>query len=590
MSIPERIIIKIPGEQGPTGGTLPASTDGTFAANSDSLMPTQKAVKTYVDGRFDAVDAEVYKGALDCSTNPNYPAANAGHIYRVSVAGKIGGASGVNVEAGDRLECHVDGSASGNHATVGGNWWIQQANVDSPATTNSAQTFTNKGLQDSTTDIVGNGDATKKAGFNNDLVTAGQRRVLTVPNKNGVLLTDPTAATDILPTLDLDLTSISGAPFAGNHTRATAGGYRQNSKGVYVPTVVNEPVIDFSAGTALGTGFYGAFTNLLLRSEEFDNAAHTKSNVTVTANSTVGPDGATTMDTLDATVGGGFVTQAAAMTPSSVTIHTASAFLKQGTGATTRVSLDFKTGGTLNSCQAVITWATKAVVLSGAANDKSYQLEDVGGGIYKLSTTGSNSGGANTAVSLAVYPADVATGTVYAWGAQLTATAFPVPYVPTTSATVVRNADNMVIAGTDFTDFYNPVEGTIYAEVTTPSSGVGFPAIFQVDDGSSNNRHVCYYSSGNLSYFVAAGGVSVASPTRAVAGGTKIKVAVFFSVNNFNIYVDGVGGTLDSSGALPTGLNRIKVGAGDGAWNGHIRRLIYFPKALDATTLQRMTA
>ena len=34
--------------QGPTRG-IPLDTDGTLAANSDQLVATQKAVKTYVD-------------------------------------------------------------------------------------------------------------------------------------------------------------------------------------------------------------------------------------------------------------------------------------------------------------------------------------------------------------------------------------------------------------------------------------------------------------------------------------------------------------------------------------------------------------
>lgn len=76
------------------------------------------------------IDALVFKGVIDCSANPNYPAADAGHVYRVSVAGKIGGASGPNVEAGDILTCITDGTASGNHATVGANWTIIQSNID----------------------------------------------------------------------------------------------------------------------------------------------------------------------------------------------------------------------------------------------------------------------------------------------------------------------------------------------------------------------------------------------------------------------------------------------------------------------------
>jgi len=78
----------------------------------------------------DVTDPMTYKGALNCSTNPNYPAADAGDTYRVSVAGKIGGASGPNVEAGDMMVCTTDSTASGDHATVGAYWDIIQMNLD----------------------------------------------------------------------------------------------------------------------------------------------------------------------------------------------------------------------------------------------------------------------------------------------------------------------------------------------------------------------------------------------------------------------------------------------------------------------------
>jgi len=69
----------------------------------------------------------IYKGTIDCSSNPNYPAANAGYVYIVSVAGKIGGSSGTSVSIGASLLCTVDSSASGDQATVGSNWNIQQS-------------------------------------------------------------------------------------------------------------------------------------------------------------------------------------------------------------------------------------------------------------------------------------------------------------------------------------------------------------------------------------------------------------------------------------------------------------------------------
>lgn len=64
------------------------------------------------------------RGVQDCSTNPNYPAAEHGDTYVVSVAGKIGGASGVPVQVGAVLRCTAD-AASGNHATVGSSWVIE---------------------------------------------------------------------------------------------------------------------------------------------------------------------------------------------------------------------------------------------------------------------------------------------------------------------------------------------------------------------------------------------------------------------------------------------------------------------------------
>lgn len=64
-----------------------------------------------------------YRGALDCSADPNYPAAEVGDCYRVSVRGKVGGSSGPVVQAGALLICHTAASA-GTHSSVGSSWII----------------------------------------------------------------------------------------------------------------------------------------------------------------------------------------------------------------------------------------------------------------------------------------------------------------------------------------------------------------------------------------------------------------------------------------------------------------------------------
>ncbi|MCD0415680.1 hypothetical protein LOC51_00500 [Rubrivivax sp. JA1024] len=147
--------------------------DGALAANSSTRIPTQAAVKAYADQLIAANDAMVFKGVLDCSTNPNYPAADRGWTYKVSVAGKIGGALGPAVEIGDTVMCITDGTVSGTQAAVGAQWNIVQANlvgaVTGPASSTSGNlaTFNGTGgtvIQDSgkalpTGAIVGTSDA-----------------------------------------------------------------------------------------------------------------------------------------------------------------------------------------------------------------------------------------------------------------------------------------------------------------------------------------------------------------------------------------------------------------------------------------------
>lgn len=63
-------------------GLVPLSTDGTFAADSDSLLPTQKATKTYVDahsGLYVPVPQTVLQGPVTSVGLPNFmPASAAG--------------------------------------------------------------------------------------------------------------------------------------------------------------------------------------------------------------------------------------------------------------------------------------------------------------------------------------------------------------------------------------------------------------------------------------------------------------------------------------------------------------------------------
>jgi hypothetical protein len=124
----------VPTWNGTTGDALNIgySVETTLTGGTGAL-PRADAVKTYVDNMIVSGiatnDAMIFKGAIDCSTNPNYPAADRGWVYKISVAGKIGGASGPVVEVNDTIICGTDGTAAGTHADVGSNWNILQTNI-----------------------------------------------------------------------------------------------------------------------------------------------------------------------------------------------------------------------------------------------------------------------------------------------------------------------------------------------------------------------------------------------------------------------------------------------------------------------------
>jgi len=103
--------------------------EDNMVSNSATKVPTQQSVKAYADGLIGAADAMTFKGVIDCSTNPNYPAGVIGDFYKVSVAGKVGGASGITVQVGDGVLCTTD-NAGGTQASVGSSWTILQSNVD----------------------------------------------------------------------------------------------------------------------------------------------------------------------------------------------------------------------------------------------------------------------------------------------------------------------------------------------------------------------------------------------------------------------------------------------------------------------------
>lgn len=98
------------------------------AYRSLRLNLTTGVMDAAVTAAIAAAAAANMKGGIDCSANPDWPAGIAGDSWRVTVAGKIGGAGGQTVSVGDVLICFIT-AITGTDAAVGANWVIVEANI-----------------------------------------------------------------------------------------------------------------------------------------------------------------------------------------------------------------------------------------------------------------------------------------------------------------------------------------------------------------------------------------------------------------------------------------------------------------------------
>jgi hypothetical protein len=375
-------------------------------------------------------------------------------------------------------------------------------------------------------------------------------------------------------------------------TRAS-NGTRVNSSGIIESIASNLPRFDYDPVTLAPKGLLveEQRTNLLTYSSEFDNAAWTKTNTTISANVTTAPDGTTTADKLEpATAASTSIYQSVVIAASS---YTGSVYVKKGSGASdaNRFYLrDPITSTTL--LQVAIDYDT--LVITYVIGSTGASVQNVGNGWLRVSLTITSSLTIGNTLRYGVCFVgnnETAGEFAYAWGAQLEAGAFSTSYIPTTSATVTRAADNASMEGSNFSSWYNQSEGTIYAAVSFTNTS-SFNTVYSITDGTvSNAIRTIQWNNGTdrPSNIVTAGVLQMNPVSTGLIGNAKYCVA--FALNNANYAKNGVLGVDDTSVTLPT-VNQLAFGSTAGATfylNGHIQSIKYYPKRLPNADLQRLT-
>jgi hypothetical protein len=185
--------------------------------------------------------------------------------------------------------------------------------------------------------------------------------------------------------------------------------------------------------------------------------------------------------------------------------------------------------------------------------------------------------------------------------AQLEAGSFATSYIPTVASSVVRSADVCSITGSDFSGFYNSLEGSLLTSVrfNSPITNTNAQALVDINDATTANR--LRYFRNVTNGFPRTLNTSNSSINVDIIGSVALspfvtqKFSIGFKANDYAFYVNTSQIGTDNLAALPISPTTLTIGnAGSGVTpqiplNGTISSLRYFSKRLPNAKLQTLT-
>lgn len=216
-----------------------------------------------------------------------------------------------------------------------------------------------------------------------------------------------------------------------------------------------------------------------------------------------------------------------------------------------------------------------SVVLSGA-----HSATVNGSGVYPTRTTLTFT---PTAGSLTL----TVTGTVQF--AQLELGTFATSFIPTAGAAVTRNADTAVMTGANFSDWYNLTEGTFVVKASQLESGISSGSLYTVANGDNVDPRI---NVGRINATTMRARVFISASAQADLDRPltqQITHAFAYKQNNFAACVNGGAVITDSTGNVPSTVNKLHLGKYPNAaadWNGHLQAVEYYDARLTNANLQ----
>lgn len=445
----------------------------------------------------------------------------------------------------------------------------------------------------------------------------------------------------IRPSLDLAFDKVKRLDSRVTFTRTSTATY-VGTDGLIKTAAVDEPRFDHDpvTGESLGLLIEESRTNLNTYSENLNSGYNLVGVIKQYSASEVAPDGTTGTVTIlssNSNVGGSRYIYS--VTQNGAGTYTVSCFFKNQ--STTTYFPQLRVFG-IGSGQAYATFnltGNGSITDNGGAVYENSTITPYSNNWYRCSMTFTTPG--NTYLG-GIAVSNSSTGEMplfdgsnsfddgfLVWGFQNELGSFPTSYIPTSGSTVTRATESVSITGTNFTDFYNPNEFTLYGEGRSITKGVSTStsnyALVSIDDGTNNNRFILrrcadyYQNTTNQSGFTFRYrrssinlNLDAFPPIHDSTGNlpewkdSEVHKMVF-AINNdessphdISAYGDGISADFASTGNDYTGNEvltpydaatqmRLGFGGASGYWNGHISRITYYPRRLNNSQLQNIT-
>ena len=358
----------------------------------------------------------------------------------------------------------------------------------------------------------------------------------------------------------------------------------------YIPQLMTAPAgvarfdHDPITGKSLGLLIEESRANLTAYSSSLVNPTYNPS-ATAILNTTIAPDGTLTADSLIPTTyvsghGWGY----AGYTADGTTTYTFSVYLKLTDIAlwkTIKLRVDANSSG-----EDIFDLSTGIVAVN---NSGKALIIPVGNGWYRCITSAIPAfSSSSIRYPYIIYNATTAGdgySGIYVWGAQLEVGSFATSYIPTTTGSVTRSADQASMTGVNFSSWYNQSQGSFYAEFDVIGYGTSNSNRLLVLCDSNNGlvRHI-YETTAGLT-----GTANVIALATLIGVSNKVVYSFDTITTNMRLNNIATASNLYTSGSPISYLNIGNLN-GIAQCNGHIKKLSYYPKALSTTELQALTS